>query len=64
MSAPVATTEHIDQIIRRGLKRMASENQKPGIPDYLRLVQMAKVANPRKETGNEIIWMDDLDLAA
>lgn len=64
MTAPIATAEHIDQIIQRSLKRMASENQKPGIPDYLRLVQMAKAANPRKETGNEILWMDDLDVAA
>ncbi len=64
MPALIATAEHIDQIIQRGLKRLASENQKASIPDYLRLVQMAKAANPRKETGNEIIWMDDLDVAA
>ena len=64
MASRIVTPENIDQLILRGLKRMASENQKPTIPDYLRLVQTAKAANPRKETGNEIIWVDDLDLAA
>ena len=58
------TAEQIDELIQRGLDRMGIEPQKVTITEYLRVLQLVAASSPPRENRNNIIWMDDLDLAA
>ena len=52
-------TLRLENLIHRGLKRLAGEKQKVTVADYLRLLQMIADSAGPPENRNQVLWVDN-----